>query len=339
MSIVLSRRHVLTGLAAAGAAGVVRGGRAGAAALETTSVRIPRLGSGTICAAPIGVADELLRAEGFNEIVYVPVSTASGSGDATEVVGAGAADFFLNFASSLTAAIDRGVRIRALAGIHAGCFGLFAHEGIHEIADLKGRQVALSAMGSPAHLFLAAMVAFVGIDPRRDINWVIAPPGVQTINLFVEHKSDAFFAFPPQPQELRERSIGHIIVDSAIDRPWSQYFCCLLYGNGDYVRNYPNATKAVVRAILKATDLCAERPEQVTRQLVENGLSVAYDRSLEVIRGLPFREWREHDAEDTMRFYALRLHEAGLIKSTPQKIIADGTDWRFLNELKRELKA
>ena len=26
------------------------------------------------------------------------------------------------------------------------------------------------------------------------------------------------------------------------------------------------------------------------------------------------------------------------IKSTPQKIIADGTDWRFLNELKRELK-
>ena len=40
-----------------------------------------------------------------------------------------------------------------------------------------------------------------------------------------------------------------------------------------------------------------------------------------------------------MRFYALRLHEAGLIQSTPQKIIADGTDWRFLNELKRELKA
>jgi NitT/TauT family transport system substrate-binding protein len=27
-----------------------------------------------------------------------------------------------------------------------------------------------------------------------------------------------------------------------------------------------------------------------------------------------------------------------LIKSSPQKIIADGTDWRFLNELKHELK-
>ena len=40
-----------------------------------------------------------------------------------------------------------------------------------------------------------------------------------------------------------------------------------------------------------------------------------------------------------MRFYALRLHEVGMIKSNPQQIIAEGTDWRFLNELKRELKA
>src|SRR5215469_999118 len=197
MRIILSRRHVLTGLAAAGAAGMVRGERADAAALETASVRIPRLGSGTICAAPIGVADELLRAEGFNEIVYVPLSTAAGSGDATEVVGAGTADFFLNFASTLTAAIDRGVRIRALAGIHAGCFGLFGHEGIQKIADLKGRRVAVSAMGSPAHLFLAAMAAYVGIDPRQDINWVIAPPGVKRSISSLSTRATRFLPFRP----------------------------------------------------------------------------------------------------------------------------------------------
>ena len=46
----------------------------------------------------------------------------------------------------------------------------------------------------------------------------------------------------------------------------------------------------------------------------------------------------DFDPEDTIRFFSLRLHEAGLIKSTPQQIIADGTDWRFLSELKRELK-
>jgi len=40
-----------------------------------------------------------------------------------------------------------------------------------------------------------------------------------------------------------------------------------------------------------------------------------------------------------MRFYALRLHEIGMIKPGPQKIIAESTDWRFFNELKRELRA
>jgi NitT/TauT family transport system substrate-binding protein len=53
---------------------------------------------------------------------------------------------------------------------------------------------------------------------------------------------------------------------------------------------------------------------------------------------VPYNKWREYDPEDTIRFYALRLQEAGMIKSAPQKIISDGTDWRFVDELKRELK-
>jgi len=57
-----------------------------------------------------------------------------------------------------------------------------------------------------------------------------------------------------------------------------------------------------------------------------------------VLGEIPYDKWREYDPEDTVRFYALRMHDVGFIKSSPQKIIADGTDWRFLNELKRELK-
>jgi NitT/TauT family transport system substrate-binding protein len=56
------------------------------------------------------------------------------------------------------------------------------------------------------------------------------------------------------------------------------------------------------------------------------------------MRDIPYSKWREDDPEDTIRFYALRLHGAGMIKSTHQKIIAQGTDWRSLNELKKELK-
>ena len=57
------------------------------------------------------------------------------------------------------------------------------------------------------------------------------------------------------------------------------------------------------------------------------------------ISDVPYASWREYDPEDTLRFYALRLHEVGMIKSSPKEIITEGTDWRFLDELKRELKA
>jgi NitT/TauT family transport system substrate-binding protein len=98
------------------------------------------------------------------------------------------------------------------------------------------------------------------------------------------------------------------------------------------------ATKHVLRAILKAADLCVNDPQGVARQLVEGGFAPRYDYAYQALSELPYDKWREYDPEDTIRFYALRLHEADMIKSTPQKIIAEGTDWRFLDEVKRELK-
>jgi NitT/TauT family transport system substrate-binding protein len=158
------------------------------------------------------------------------------------------------------------------------------------------------------------------------------------IDMFIQGKIDAFLAFPPEPQDLRARHIGRVILNSATDRPWSQYFCCLLGGDREYVRKYPVATKRVLRAILKASDLCASQPERAARQLVERGFTAQYDYALQTVSELPYDKWREYDPEDTLRFYALRLREAGFIKSSPNKIIAESADWRFLNELKRELK-
>ena len=130
-----------------------------------------------------------------------------------------------------------------------------------------------------------------------------------------------------------------MIVSTATDRPWAQYFCCMLIGNRDYVRNHPVATKRAMRAILKAADLCATEPERVARRIVDGGFTKRYDYALQTLKDLPYDKWRDYDAEDTIRFYALRLRDVGFFKSTPQKIIAENTDWRFLNELKRELKA
>jgi NitT/TauT family transport system substrate-binding protein len=183
------------------------------------------------------------------------------------------------------------------------------------------------------------MVAYVGLDPRQDITWVTHPSAAaEAGQLFAEGKIDAFLAFPPYAQELRAQQIGHVILNSSIDRPWSQYFCCMVAGNRAFVRQHPIATKRAVRAILKATDICAREPERAAQWLVDKGYVSRYASALQTMTDVPYGKWREYDPEDTVRFYALRLHESGLIKSTPQKIIAQGTDWQFLNVLKKELK-
>ena len=91
-------------------------------------------------------------------------------------------------------------------------------------------------------------------------------------------------------------------------------------------------------AILKAADLCAAEPGRVAQRLVDGGFTSRYDYALQSMNDIPYGKWRDYDPEDTLRFYSLRLREVGLIESSPQKIIAEGTDWRFLDELKRELK-
>jgi NitT/TauT family transport system substrate-binding protein len=227
--------------------------------------------------------------------------------------------------------------MKVLAGIHVGCFELFVMDAIRGVQDLAGKRVGIPAMGSPEHLFLSVIAANVGIDPKAQIVWVTSG-SVRPKQLFIDGKIDAFLGFPPEPQELRARGIGRVVVNSAVDHPCSQYFCCMLGGSTDYVENHPVATERILRAMLKAADLCASDPAHVARMLVDGGFTPGYDYALQSLQELPYR-WREYDAEDTMLFYALRLHELGMIKTDPKRVITDGTDWRFLNELKRELKA
>jgi NitT/TauT family transport system substrate-binding protein len=335
MLVTQTRRRFLTTLSLAGAAGFVHASPtlAEEGGLETTTIRIANTPG--ICIAPQYVAEELLRAEGFTDVRYVRLAPGSNS---PEGIARGEVDFGLNFASVLVAGLDRGVELAVLGGVHVGRFELFVNEGSRSFTDLKGKRVGIAFLGSPGHLFLAAMAAHVGIDPGKDLHWVTSEPA-GPMELFTGGKVDAFLGFPPDPQELRAQHIGRVIVNSALDRPWSQYFCCMLAGNRAFIRNYPVATKAVLRAILKAADLCVTEPARTAQRLVDGGYTPRYDYALQTLNEVPYDKWREYDAEDTIRFYALRLHEVGMIQSNPQKIIADGTDWRFFNELKRELKA
>jgi NitT/TauT family transport system substrate-binding protein len=299
---------------------------------ETAKIKLVKIAG--ICIAPQYVAEPLLQGEGFTEVQYV--ETVAGT-ELTKALASGEADISLSFVAPVLLRLDVGAPIVMLAGVHIGCFELFGSERVRTIRDLKGKTVAVQALGSSQHVFLASMVAYVGLDPGKDIHWV-THPSVEAMQLFAEGKVEAYLGFPPDPQHLRAKKIGHVVVSSSVDRPWSQYFCCMAASNQEFVRKHPIATKRALRAILKATDVCALEPGRAAQSLVDKGFTPLYEYTLQTMQEVPYDQWREYDPEDTVRFYALRLHEAGMIKSSPQKLIAQGTDWRFLNELKKELK-
>ena len=331
----MRRRELLWGAVAAGAAAALAGrSRMAGAEPPPETMRLVLMQTVSMCSAPQYVAEDLLRGEGFTDVRYIKKDSQRAVADA---LASGESNINIFFSGPLILRLDAGAPITILAGVHPGCYELFATERVRTLSDLKGKTVGIRGLEGPEHVFLSSMLAYVGLDPRKDVTWVSHSTD-KSIALLAEGKIDAFMGFPPDPQELRARKVGHVVVNSNLDRPWSQYFCCVVAANREFVQKYPVATKRALRAILKGTDVCASEPDRASRYLVDSGRTPRYDLMRQVLKEIPYDRWRTYDPEDTVRFFALRLREAGMIRSTPQKIIATGIDWRFPNELKKELK-
>src|SRR5271169_126305 len=169
MTMMHTRRQFLTTLSLAGAAGFVGTPplQAAEGPPEITSVRIVKIPGD--CLAPQYIAEELLRGEGFTDIRYVDMP-----GNAVpETLARGEADFGFDFAPDSVAMIDRGVAITVLSGVHVGCIELLASESIRSVRDLKGKRVGIPGFGNSSHVHITLMAAEVGLDPSKDIDWVV----------------------------------------------------------------------------------------------------------------------------------------------------------------------
>jgi NitT/TauT family transport system substrate-binding protein len=222
----------------------------------------------------------------------------------------------LHFAALLIPGIDAGEAITVLTGVHVGCFELFTNEQIRAIRDLKGKKVGIQGAGVYQHAFIAAMAAHVGLDPAKDIEWVLSPTP-RRWSCLQKARSMHSSAFHPSHRNCapaRSRATG------------------TLFAN---IRSPPS-----VRCARFSRQLIFARPIRRLPhgEMVDRGFTTHYEYALQMLNEVPYNKWRQYDPADTIRFYSLRLHEAGTIKSTPNKIVAEATDWRFLNELKRELK-
>jgi len=305
---------------------------------ETTTVRLV---SSPACDPPTALAKEFLLEEGFTEVQYVRVPVTT-----TEWLTADKADFNSGYGNLIVANVDAGLPIVALAGIHPGCFELFVRPGIATIRDLRGRTVAVNAKNASDQYFgfFSILLAHVGVAPT-DVNFIEIKPDTTALrDAFVDGRSEAFIAAAQFGPALRRdpKNPGTVILDTTMDKPWSQYYCCQLVANRDWARRYPIATKRVTRAVLRAADAVTKDRARAAHEYVARGFFATPSPTdeqvfTEVIRDLSY-DWRDLDPEETLRFFALRLADAKLIKSSAQQIITQGSDFAYMRQLRSELK-
>ena len=210
-----SRREFLRGPTLAGTA-VILGLKSESAAaeppLETTRIRIHD--APITCFAPVYIAEGLLKAEGFTDVQYIKTPLNEGP---TKALAEGKIDITQNDTAGHLMELDAGAPVVVLGGIHTGCWELFANDSIRTPRDLKGKTIAAPERSS-RQAYVAGLATFFGLDPLKDITWINHEPG-KSMQLFAEGKIDAFMGFAPEPQELRAKKIGHVLIDFGKDRP------------------------------------------------------------------------------------------------------------------------
>ena len=128
------------------------------------------------CVAPQYVAAELLRIEGFTDIQYVGLEGDIGKLGIPAMIGRGHIDFSMTFAAPMLIPMDAGEPITALAGGACRMLRGVRARGHPQHCGLERQECRYPLLSSAPHTFLTIMTSYIGLDPMKDINWVITSP-------------------------------------------------------------------------------------------------------------------------------------------------------------------
>jgi NitT/TauT family transport system substrate-binding protein len=296
---------------------------------ETTAIRF----SGPAPCDPwTWLVGDFLKEEGFTTV-------ESGTG------GVATNDIAVTYGNNYVASVDAGEPYIALGGTHVGCMELWALPGINSVRDLRGKRLVATKPDVLNDLIYGLWVSLLttfGVDPS-EVAFTFNTDTTKTpVDYFVEGRSDAVVAIGLGGAQLmaNPKNPGKQIFDTSVDKPWSQHFCCLLLAKREWAKANPNAAKRATRAVLRAIDYGAQDRQRAVTSAVDKKLGVATNPAIlfETIKALPY-DWRAYDPAESLRFYALRLADAKLLKKTPSQILADGTDFAFFRQMQKELKA
>src|SRR5687767_153981 len=215
---------------------------------NSNKVRIGYIG--LTCEAPIFTAIEkgFFKEEGL-DVSLVKCEWANYK----DVLALGGFDITHHLVMYFLKPIEQGVDVKFTGGIHRGCLRVqaAANGNIRSVKDLRGKRIGVPGMGTPPFIFANRVLGANGIDPSKEVTWLVYPAG--ELGLAIDKGDvDAVANSEPIGSLLVAQGKVRNIADQAVDMPYADEYCCAVLANGKFLAKNPKATAAATRALLKA---------------------------------------------------------------------------------------
>jgi NitT/TauT family transport system substrate-binding protein len=220
--------------------------------------------AGAVCLAPVPVAID----NGFfqKQNLDVELVNYSGSTDQLlEAIATGKSDAGLGMALRWLKPLEQGFDVKIAAGTHGGCMRVLtrAESSVKQLADLKGKIVAVGDLAGPDKNFFSIQLAKLGIDPNKDVDWRAYPGNL--LNVAVEKgEVQAFLSSDPLAY-LWLKDSAYKEVASNLDGGYRDMTCCILGLRGSLVREEPQVARAVTQALLDAAMFTSQNPDKAAK--------------------------------------------------------------------------
>jgi len=289
-------------------------------AADSSKVRVGYVG--LTCEAPIFTAVE----KGFFKEEGLDVSLVKCDWkNYKDVLALGGYDVTHHLIMYFLKPIEQGLDVKFTGGIHRGCLRVQApaRGSIRSIKDLRGKRIGVPGMGTPPFIFANRVLGANGIDPSKEITWLVFPAGELGLALD-KGEVDAVADSEPIGSMLVAQGKVRNIADQAVDMPYADEYCCAVLVNGKFLKRNPKACAAATRALLKAAKWVEANPKAAAELSVkgkylastvdQNTVSISHLRYVPSVSG----------AQTAVRLAAAEMKRAGMMKpSTDVERLAD----------------
>jgi NitT/TauT family transport system substrate-binding protein len=269
---------------------------------------------GITCEAPIFTAVEkgFFKEEGL-DVELVKCDWANYK----DVLALGGFDVTHHLVMYFLKPVEQGLDVKFTGGIHRGCLRVQGpvNGSIKTVKDLRGKRIGVPGMGTPPFIFANRVLGANGIDPSKEIQWLVFPAGELGLALD-KGEVDAIADSEPIGSMLVSQGKVRNIADQAADMPYSDEYCCAVIVNGKFLAKNPKASAAATRALLKAAKWVDANPAAAARLSVEKKyLASTVEQNAIAISNLHYAP-SVSGAETAVKLASAEMKRAGMLSAS-----------------------